>query len=72
MTFVILFIPLNPVMEDLKAQLRQLVSRSGVKHSKFALNNELLKDPKVLTAIAGFLTLLFVVYRKSNSKAHIP
>lgn len=57
-------------MEDLKAQLRQLVGRSGVKQSRFSLNNELLQDPKVLTAAAGFLILLLLVYSQSPCHRH--
>ena len=57
-------------MEDLKAQLQKLVGRSGVKESRFALNNEFLQDPKVLTAVAGFLVLLLIVYRKYTPKTY--
>lgn len=49
-------------MDDLKAQLHTLLGRPELKPSRLSLNNELLRDPKVLTAVAGFLILLLIVY----------
>lgn len=51
-------------MEELQVQLRRLLGRQEVHRSRFSLNNELLRDPKVLTAVAGLLVLLLIVYCK--------
>lgn len=49
-------------MEQLQAELRRLLRRPEVHRSRFALDQSLLQDPKVVTAVAGFLILLLVVY----------
>lgn len=49
-------------MEDLKHQLSSLLGRSEVKRSAFRLDNELLRDPKVITAVVGLLVILAIVY----------
>lgn len=54
-------------MEELQAQLRRLLGREEIKRSRFSLDNAILTDPKVVTALAGFLILLLMVYCKSIS-----
>jgi hypothetical protein len=51
-------------MEEIKAQIRQLLGRPQINHSRFPFDQALLQDPKVLTAIVGFLVLLLAVYRE--------
>lgn len=64
LTFCIPLHPPSSNMDHVKAQLRSLVGRPEIKHSRFSLNNELLQDPKVLAAVAGFLIILLIVYRE--------
>lgn len=54
-------------MEQLQAELRHLLGRKDVEPSRFAFDQALLQDPKVLTAVAGFLILLFSVYRQYSA-----
>jgi hypothetical protein len=51
-------------MEDLKYQLQSLLGRPEIKRSTLRLDDELLRDPKVVTAIVGLLLILAIVYCK--------
>lgn len=49
-------------MDELEHQLKSLLGRPETTRSTLRLDNDLLRDPKVLTAIAGFLVILAIVY----------
>lgn len=52
-------------MEDIKAQLSSLLKRPQAKPSPFALNNDLLQNPKVVAAVLGLLLILSIVFCES-------